>query len=325
MSFLYPKLLWLLLLVPLVALIYILVFQKKQATLHLPSSYRLMGGGFRVYMRHAPFILELLAFAFIIVALARPRDTSSINEKKIEGIDIMLALDASGSMMAMDLEPNRFEAAKTVAADFISKRPNDNIGLVVFAGESFTRCPLTTDHTTLLNRLEGVELGLLDDGTAIGMGIASACSRLKDSKTKSKIIVLLTDGTNNMGSITPNTAASIASSLGIRIYTIAVGTYGEATFPIQAAFGTVYEKVKVEIDEASLKQIANVTGGAYYRATDNKSLEEIYKKIDELEKSRLLTKSFEAYRELYFAWACIAFILLIVAIVLRATYCRTNP
>ncbi|KXB36770.1 von Willebrand factor type A domain protein [Bacteroidales bacterium KA00251] len=325
MSFLYPKILWFLIAIPLCVAFYWIVARRRYATLTLPTLYRLKGGGVRVFLRHLPFTLEMVALAFMIVALARPRDTESYNVNKLEGIDIMLVLDASGSMMARDLKPNRFEAAKEVAKHFIAQRPNDNIGLVVFAGESFTRCPLTTDHVTLLQRLESVELGYLEDGTAIGMGLVSACNRLEESKTKSKIVVLLTDGTNNAGSITPSTAAAMAESLGIRIYTIAVGTYGEAPFPIQTAFGVVEENVKVEIDEASLKSIAKETGAAYYRATDNKSLEAIYDEIDKLEKSKLITHQRQAYRELFAPWVGIAFLLLLLSLILRSTYCRTNP
>lgn len=325
MSFLYPKVLWLLLFIPLFILFYILTEKKRYATLTLPTLYRLKGGGIKVYARHLPFILEMISLGLLFVALARPRNTSSINVDKIEGIDIMLAIDASGSMMAMDLEPNRFEAAKAVANQFVAQRPNDNIGLVLFAGESFTRCPLTTDHTSLIKRLNESELGFLEDGTAIGMGIISACNHLKESKTKSKIVVLLTDGINNAGSITPSTAASIALSLGIRIYTIAIGAYGEAPFPIQTNFGTIVENVKVEIDEASLKRIAQATGASYYRATDNQKLEEIYQEIDKLEKSKLITKETQAYHELYFLWTLWALLLLLLSLILRSTYCRTNP
>lgn len=323
--FLHPNYLWLLVAVPLLVLFYVLTLRKQQATFLISSFYRLKGGGWRVALRHTPFALEMLALAALIVAFARPQDTSHYNEKEIEGIDIMLALDASGSMMAMDLEPNRFEAAKEVAATFIANRPNDNIGLVVFAGESFTRCPLTTDHAALLSRLQSVEMGNLDDGTAIGMGIATACNNLKNSKAKSKIIVLLTDGTNNMGSIPPNTAAEIAKSLGIRIYTIAVGTMGEAPYPRQTAFGRVIDYVKADIDEPTLKAIAQTTGGKYFRATDNESLERIYKEIDQLEKSKLITNTFTAYKELYSTWAWMALLLLLLSLLLRSTLFRTNP
>lgn len=324
-TFLYPQLLWLLLAIPFLIVFYIIALRRRHATLTLPTIAHLKGGGWRVYVRHLPFSLEMIALAFLIVALARPRNTDSFNEKKIEGIDIMLALDASGSMLAMDLEPNRFEAAKAVASTFIADRPNDNIGLVVFSGESFTRCPLTTDHSTLLSRLQGVSLGNLEDGTAIGLGIATACNRLQSSRAKSKIIVLLTDGTNNIGSISPVTAANIASTLGIRIYTIAVGTRGEAPFPFQTAFGTQVQNVPVEIDEASLKTIASMTDGKYYRAVDNKSLIEIYKEIDQLEKSRLISKNFQAYHELYLNWVIFALLLLFIALLLRSTILRTNP
>lgn len=326
MRLLHPIFLWGFLLIPLVVLLYILVLQHKQPTLQLPTLYRFgKGNRVRAWLRHIPFGLEMLALGALIVALARPQDTTHWQTDNIEGIDIVLALDASGSMLAMDLEPNRFVAARQLAQTFIANRPNDNIGLVVFAGESFTQCPLTTDHATLLNRMETLQIGFLEDGTAIGSGIATACNRLRNSKAKSKIIVLLTDGTNNSGTISPITAASIAQSLGIRIYTIAVGTRGEAPYPRQTAFGVVVDYVPVEIDEASLQQIARTTDGAFFRATDNKSLAQIYQEIDQLEKSRLVTRNFSAYQERYQPWAWAALLLLLLAFVLRHTLIRTTP
>lgn len=325
MHLVYPKILWaLLLLLPLIAF-YILTLSKRHATLSLPTLYRLQGGGLRVYLRHLPYALEVAALGLLIVALARPQDSHSWNKEAIEGIDIMLCLDASGSMLAEDLQPNRFMAARQVAADFISDRPNDNIGLVIFAGESFTQCPLTTDHPTLLSRLEESELGILGDGTAIGMGLATALNRLKASTTKSRVVVLLTDGTNNAGSITPAMAASIAAGLGIRIYTVAVGTHGTAPFPHQTPFGVVMEQVKVEIDEVSLQQIATSTGGQYFRATDNSSLKSIYEEIDQLEKSRLKNQSFTAYEEHFPKLLWVVVWLLILSSALRSTILRTNP
>ena len=325
MTFVHPSFLWALLLIPLLTAAYILLLQKRHATHVLSAFYRLKSGGLRTHLRHLPFALEMLALGALIVALARPQNTNSWQKDNVEGIDIMLAIDASGSMMAMDLQPNRFVAAVEVAQKFIGNRPNDNIGLVMFAGESFTQCPLTTDHATLLNRLSEVEIGYLEDGTAIGLGIATACNRLKESHAKSKIIVLLTDGTNNAGSIAPSMAASLAESLGIRIYTVAVGTRGEAPYPHETAFGTVIDNVKVEIDEASLKEIAQTTGGSYFRATDNESLNQIYDEIDSLEKSKLMTQNFKAYEERYFGWVVAALLFLLFSFVLRCTYLRTNP
>ena len=325
MTWLYPTRLWLLLLIPLLVAYYLLVFNRNHATLRISTFGRLTSGGWRVRMRHLPFGMEMVAFALLIMALARPQNSNTIEQSNVEGIDIMLVLDASGSMMAMDLEPNRFEAAKAVATDFVMERPNDNIGLVVFAGESFTQCPLTIDHETLKERLGKVQMGVLDDGTAIGMGIATALNRLKESKTKSRIAVLLTDGTNNRGSISPSMAASIAQGLGIRVYTIGVGTLGEAPYPRQTAFGTVVDYVKADIDEASLKQIAQVTGAQYYRATDNETLREIYREIDRLEKSKLISRNIVAYQERFAPFLWVGLLLLFFSLVLRATLFRTNP
>ncbi len=325
MNFLHPHFLWLLLLIPLLITYYIFTQHKRYASLTLSSFNYIKGGSWKTYGRHICFALEMLALSCLVIAFARPQNHSSWQKDSIEGIDIMLAIDASGSMRAMDLEPNRFTAAVNVAQSFISKRPNDNIGLVLFAGESFTQCPLTTDHPTLLKRLSESSMGILEEGTAIGLGIATACNRLKTSKSKSRIIILLTDGTNNRGSITPTMAASIASSLGIRIYTIAVGKHGEAPYPVQTAFGIVKDYIKVEIDEDSLKEIAKTTDGKFFRATDNKSLSNIYKEIDQLEKTRLMTNKFHAYEELYTIWALLALIFLSLGFVLRNSIFRINP
>lgn len=325
MNFLYPRLLWLLLLIPVLILFYVLTHKKRYPSLRLSAYYRLEGGGLISYLRHLPFALNMLALLFLVIVFARPQNTNNWQKDSIEGIDIVLSIDASGSMLAMDLQPNRFTAAIEVAKKFIANRPNDNIGLVVFAGESFTQCPLTTDHATLLKRLESVRMGILEDGTAIGLGISTACNRLKASPTKSQIIVLLTDGTNNRGGIAPQMAASIAKTLGIRIYTVAVGTKGEAPYPRQTNFGVVTDYVKVDIDENSLKEIAEITGGNFFRAQDNEGLENIYKEIDRLEKSRLMTMNFKAYEELYQIWGILALITLIISLVLRNTLLRINP
>jgi len=327
MTFAYPELLWLLILLPLIATWYILQARKTSATMTISSLKPFEGGrrGLRVYLRHSLPILRALSVGFLIIALARPQNTNSWQKDSIEGIDIMLAMDVSGSMQAMDFKPNRLEAAKDVALSFINNRPNDNIGMVTFAGESFTQCPLTTDHTVLLNMVQDLQMGVLDDGTAIGMGLATAVNRLKDSKAKSRVVILLTDGSNNMGDITPRMAADIARTFGIRVYTVGVGTRGEAPFPIQTEFGVRIQNVPVDIDEPTLDGIAEVSGGKYFRAVDNETLNEIYKEIDKLEKTRLMTKSFKAYEEKYFVYALIAFLLLLTEFLLRNTLLRSNP
>lgn len=327
MTFAYPELLWLLILLPLIATWYILQARKTSATMTISSLKPFEGGrrGLRVYLRHSLPILRALSVSFLIIALARPQNTNSWQKDSIEGIDIMLAMDVSGSMQAMDFKPNRLEAAKDVAISFINNRPNDNIGMVTFAGESFTQCPLTTDHTVLLNMVQDLQMGVLDDGTAIGMGLATAVNRLKDSKAKSRVVILLTDGSNNMGDITPRMAADIARTFGIRVYTVGVGTRGEAPFPIQTEFGVRIQNVPVDIDEPTLDGIAEVSGGKYFRAVDNETLNEIYKEIDKLEKTRLMTKSFKAYEEKYFVYALIAFLLLLTEFLLRNTLLRSNP
>ncbi|MBF1308076.1 MAG: VWA domain-containing protein, partial [Porphyromonadaceae bacterium] len=279
-----------------------------------------------VYLRHVLFALRLLALGLIIVALARPQSSSSWSEDRVEGIDIMLTMDISTSMLAMDFQPNRVEAAKEVAMRFIANRPNDNIGLVVFAGESFTACPLTQDHATLINRLREMTTGIIADQTAIGSGLATAISRLKDSKTKSKVIILLTDGANNTGNISPKMAADLAKTFGISIYTIGVGSgAGEAPYPIQTPLGTVVRNMPVDLDEPTMQQIADVSGGAYFRATDNESLAAIYKKIDQLEKTKLSTRNYHTTYEEFFIFVLAAAFLLLLEYLLRSTILRTNP
>lgn len=237
----------------------------------------------------------------------------------------MLAMDISTSMLAQDLKPDRLEAAKDVAASFINGRHNDNIGLVVFAGESFTQCPLTIDHTVLLNLFKDIHPGVIQDGTAIGLGLANAINRIKDSQAKSKVIILLTDGVNNAGEIAPVTAAEIAKTFGVRVYTIGVGTEGEAPYPIQTAFGIQYQSIKVDIDEETLKNVATITGGQYFRATDNASLKEIYAEIDQMEKTKISVQEFSKKEEEYKRWALIAFALLLVEILLRNTILKNIP
>lgn len=317
----------LLLLIPLIGW-YIYKMRKTQASLQVSSSqaFDLPGGSsWKVYLRHVPFILRMAAVALIIIVLARPQSTNSWQNTSTEGIDIVIAMDVSTSMWAQDLKPDRLEAAKDVAASFINGRPNDNIGLVVFSGESFTQCPLTTDHTVLLNLFKDIQCGMIADGTAIGLGLANSVSRIKDSQAKSKVIILLTDGMNNAGEIAPVTAAEIAKTFGIRVYTIGVGTRGTAPYPFKTAFGVQYQNVPVEIDENMLKQVATITGGQYFRATDNASLKGIYAEIDKMEKTKISVQEYSKKQEEYKNWAILVFALLLVEVLLRNTLLRNIP
>ncbi len=285
-----------------------------------------VGTPVRAWLRHILFVLRLLAIALLFIVMARPQSVNRWQKVNTEGIDIIIDLDISSSMLAQDFKPNRLEAAKNVAIQFISGRPDDRIGLVVFSGESFTQCPLTTDHAVLINLFLQVKSGMIEDGTAIGDGLATSINRLKDSKAKSKVVILLTDGMNNRGEIAPLTAAKIASTYGIRVYTIGVGTIGTAPYPIQTPYGgTRYQQMKVQIDENMLKQIASMTGGKYFRATDNKKLQEIYNAIDKLEKSKIDVKQFSRKEEEYLMFALWAAILLLAEWFLRKTVFRTIP
>ena len=307
----------LLLLIPMIGW-YVYKLRKSQASLQVSSTEAFEVAGatsWKVYLRHVPFALRTLAIALLIVVLARPQSTDSWQNSTTEGIDIVMAMDISTSMLAEDLKPNRLEAAKDVAASFINGRQNDNIGLVVFAAESFTQCPLTIDHGVLLNLFKDIQPGIIQDGTAIGLGLANAVSRIKDSQAKSKVIILLTDGVNNTGEIAPV----------IRVYTIGVGTQGEAPYPIPTAFGIQYQNIPVEIDEQVLKQIASTTGGQYFRATDNASLKEIYSEIDQMEKTKISVQEFSKKQEEYKNWALIVFALLLVEVLLRNTLLRNIP
>lgn len=326
MTFAHPYYFLLLLLVPFAVWLY-LWREKRPATFTLSTigAFRGRRVSWRTRLCWLPFALALLGFVSGVIALARPQSSNAYSTESTEGINIVLALDISGSMLAKDLQPNRFEAAKSVAGEFVSSRPYDNIGLVVFAGESYTQCPLTTDHAVLLNMINSVEMGLVNDGTAIGSGLATAVNRLKEIKEGSKVVILLTDGTNNSGTIAPVTAAEIAASFGIRVYTIGVGTMGEALFPIQTYLGIEYVNMPVEIDEASLKQIASTTGGQYFRATDNNSLHKIYEEIDQLEKVKMKVESFTQKEELFPPYLWVALILLFTALLLRSTLFRRMP
>ncbi|WP_420186881.1 vWA domain-containing protein [Bacteroides pyogenes] len=316
----------LLLLIPYVVW-YILKYRRSEATLQISDArvYAHTPKSYKNYLLHAPFILRVLAFILIILVLARPQTTNKWQNSEIEGIDIMLAIDVSTSMLAEDLKPNRLEAAKDVAAEFVNGRANDNIGITLFAGESFTQCPLTVDHSVLSDIIHNIKCGLIEDGTAIGMGIANAATRLKDSKAKSKVIILLTDGTNNKGDISPLTAAEIAKSFGIRIYTIGVGTNGVAPYPYPMGNTVQYVNMPVEIDERTLTQIAGTTEGNYFRATSNTKLKEVYTEIDKLEKTKLNVKEYNKREEEYRWFALAAFICVLLEVLLRNSILKKIP
>ena len=316
----------LILLVPMI-LWYIFREKKSHADLQFSSLQAFKGIKHtgKIWLRHVLFALEVLVIVFLVIALARPQSSNSWQTYTSEGIDIVLALDISGSMLARDFTPDRLEAAKEVATKFILERPQDKIGLVIFAGESFTQCPLTTDQAVLVNLLREVKSGMIEDGTAIGLGLANAVNRLKDSPAKSKVVILLTDGVNNRGAIAPATAAELAKTYGIRVYTIGVGTYGEAPYPVQTPFGIQLQNVPVEIDEEVLQQIATLTGGKYFRATDNDKLTQIYQEIDQLEKSKIEVKHFSKKNEQYFIFGLLGMCLLIAQAVLKYTLLRKIP
>ena len=321
----------LLLLIPYI-LWYFLYRRKNEPTMRMSDTkqYLYAPKSLRVRLIHLPMFLRCVSFVLIVCGMARPQTHNSWDNKTVEGINIMLAMDVSTSMLAEDLKPNRMEAAKDVAHEFISGRPNDNIGLTIFAGEAFTQCPMTTDHSSLLRLLQDTRTdiaarGLIQDGTAVGMGLANAVSRLKDSKSKSKVVILLTDGSNNMGDISPMTAAEIARSLGIRVYTIGVGTNKVAPYPVPVAGGVQYVNIPVEIDTKTLKDIAQTTDGNFYRATNNKELKQIYQDIDKLEKTKMNVKHFAKQYEAYQPFIIAAFLILLMEILLRITWLRKIP
>jgi Ca-activated chloride channel family protein len=321
-----PKLLWLLLLVPLAIVWYILRHKKQEASVTFSDLKGMvkLPRTWKAFMRHLLFALKMAALALLIVALARPQSSSTNSTSNIEGIDILMAMDVSGSMLARDLKPDRLTAAKEVASNFVKDRPGDRMGLVIFSGETFTQVPLTTDHGVMLNMLAEMKNGLIEDGTAIGDGLATAISRLKDSEAISKVIILLTDGMNNAGSVDPYTAAEIAKLYGIRVYTIGVGTYGMAPYPAKTPFGTtVMQQIKVEIDEKLLTTIANSTGGKYFRANNNKKLDEIYQEIDKLERSKIEVTEFRRLHEEFYPLVAWALALLLLEFLLRKTIFRT--
>ena len=321
-EFAYPWVFGGLIVLPLLWVWHFLRFEKRKTLVNLPT-YQLANGQkptLKIILLHSLFILKTIAVGLIIVAIARPQSSSSWQNVKAEGIDIVLAMDISGSMLARDLEPNRLEAAKEVASDFIDMRVNDRIGLVIYAGEAYTQSPLTTDHSVIKNLMGDLKNGMVEDGTAIGVGLATAVNRLKESEAKSRIIVLLTDGTNNSGDIPPLTAAEIAQKFGIKVYTIAVGTNGMAPMPYQQPNGQIgYVNQKVSIDEITLEKIAKQTNGLHFRATDNESLEDIYATIDTLEKTEIDVKEFRKRNEQFYPWAMAAAIILLLEFILQKT------
>lgn len=320
-TFANPGFLWLLGLVPVIVAYYIIRQHKTNSSLTMPDlgAFGNAGKSFRNWLRHVLFALRVFVIGLLIVAAARPQKSDRFQDVSTEGIDIIIALDISGSMLARDFKPDRLEASKNVATEFISGRPYDRIGLVVFSGVSFTQCPLTTDHAVLINLLRELKSGMIEDGTAIGNGLATAVSRIKDSESKGKVIILLTDGVNNMGEIAPATAADIAKIYGIRVYTVGVGTMGTAPYPVQTPYGIQNRNMTVEIDEDILKEISAKTGGRYFRATDNNKLIEIYAEIDKLEKSKIEVRQYVRKEEKFLVPVLIAFILLAVDMLTRYT------
>lgn len=311
---------------------YVLRHKKSEPAMRVSDTHMYLYApkSYKHYLLHVPFILRVLTLVMIVLVLARPQTSGSWKNTEVEGIDIMLAVDVSSSMLAEDLKPNRLEAAKQVASEFIAGRPNDNIGLTIFAAEAYTQCPMTTDHAVLMNLFNSIRSditlkGMLEDGTAVGMGIANAVSRLKDSKAKSKVVILLTDGTNNKGDISPLMAADIAKTFGIRVYTIGVGTNGMAPYPVPVAGGVEYLNVPVEIDGKTLAEIAEKTDGAFYRATDNKKLQQVYQDIDKLEKTKLNVKQYSKKYEAYSIFAFVAALSLLLEMLLRTTVLKKIP
>lgn len=327
MTFNNPEYLFFLLVLIPIVFWYIKEMHHSDASLQISShrNLQMKQKTLKIKLLHVPFVLRCLAIVMVVVALARPQASNSWRTESTEGIDIMLTLDISGTMLAEDLKPNRLEASKAVASEFILSRPNDNIGLVVFAGESFTQCPLTTDHAVLINLFNGVNYGLIEDGTAIGLGLANAVNRIKDSKARSKVIILLTDGSNNRGDIAPITAAEIAQSFGIRVYAVGVGSYGKVNIPVQTPMGLQYQLMDSEFDEKSLQNIATMTGGQYFRATDNNKLRSIYQEIDQMEKTKIDVREYNKKNEEFYIFAIVALLLLVAEVLLRNTVLKRIP
>lgn len=322
-----PEFLWLLLLVPAMLFYFwkIKRFRRPRIRFSSTEAFRHYRPTFRQRLVNLPVFLRVMGVALLVVALARPQSSSRASNVKTEGISVMLALDISSSMLAEDFKPNRIEAAKKVAIEFIDGRPNDLIGMVIFSGESFTQCPLTSDHQVLKELVKSVKPGLVKDGTALGDGLATAIDRVRNSTTKTKVVVLITDGVNNAGSIAPLTAGEIGKTFGVRIYSIGVGTRGMAPYPQKTIFGIQYQNVPVQIDDELLTSVAEATDGRYYRAVNNKRLEAIFEEIDKLEKSKIEVTEFKRYSEEYLPFALLAFILFAAEMMLRYTWLRSLP
>jgi Ca-activated chloride channel family protein len=326
-TFAYPWVLYFIILIPIIIAWYFWKGKKRQASVTYSSVklFEKIPVTFRERIRHLPFIFRMIALLFLIIALARPQNFSSGQNVNAEGIDIAMVLDISSSMLAEDFKPNRLEAAKNVIDEFVKGRTTDRIGLVIFSREAFTQCPLTIDYSVLRNLLSDIKSGMIEDGTAIGNALANGVNRLKDSDAESKVIILLTDGVNNAGEVDPISAAEIASSFGIRIYSIGVGTRGEAPYPVQTPFGIRYQNIPVQIDEDILKKISETTGGQYFRATNNSALEDIYNKIDKMEKTKIEITSYRNAAELFSGWLLVGFILLILELIASKTILRKLP
>ena len=328
MFFEYPHLLWLLALPLLLIARYVYVeLKERRPHLRVSTVQPWMKAGLSplTVIRHIPFALRIAALSLIIIALARPRSSTDVEKRDTEGIDIVFAMDVSTSMLARDFTPDRISAAKDIAIEFISQRPSDRMGIVVFAGESYTQCPLTTDRATLINLMKEVQTDLIEDGTAIGNGLATAVARMMDSDAPSRVVILLTDGVNNRGEITPQTAAEIAKTYGVRVYTIGVGANGTAPYPVMTPWGVEVRNIEVEIDEELLKTVAETTGGRYFRATDNTKLAEIYSEINRMETARTTVDSFPVYKELFGGYALAALICLLLELLLGALMSRRLP
>lgn len=320
MFFEYPHLLWLLAVPVLMVLHYLyreLTGRNPHMRVSTATPWKAAGTSPLAVLRHLPFALRVAALSLIVLAICRPRSSSQLERVDTEGIDIILAMDVSTSMLARDFNPDRISAAKDIAIEFIAERPSDRMGIVVFAGESYTQCPLTTDRATLINLMKDVETGIIDDGTAIGNGLATAVARIMDSDAKSRVVILLTDGVNNTGEISPVSAAEIAKTYGVRVYTIGVGANGTAPYPMVTPWGVQMQDVQVEIDEDLLKDIALTTGGKYFRATDNTKLAEIYSEINKMEKARTTVDSFPIYKELFLGFGLVALACLLLELVLK--------
>lgn len=320
MFFEYPNLLWLLFIPALLAALYVwqeLTGRRPHFRVSTATPWQQEGVSVLAVLRHLPYVLRIAALSLIIVAIARPRSSTEVEKIDTEGIDIVLAMDVSTSMLARDFKPDRINAAKDIAIEFISQRPSDRMGIVVFAGESYTQCPLTTDRPTLINLMKEVQTGLIEDGTAIGNGLATAVARIMDSDAPSRVVILLTDGVNNTGEVAPQTAADIAKTYGIRIYTIGVGANGTAPYPVMTPWGVDVQNMKVEIDEDLLKSIAEATGGRYFRATDNTKLAEIYTEINRMETARVSVDSFPVYKELFGRFGVAALVCLLLELIVR--------